>query len=100
MLLLCPMAPEAVGHVVRDWLPRSATFVYTTVRSQRRVRPVVLAWHATNRDEFPVEPLEVLLPDRSPAPMRAASTRSRCTRTSARPRSPHSRPAGGWGSRC
>lgn len=50
-----------VAHVVRDYLPRSATFIATTLRHQRRVRPVVLARHATNRDEHPFEPVVELL---------------------------------------
>lgn len=61
------MTGQPVAHVVRDWLPRSATFIYTTVRSQERVRPVVLGFHATNRAEFPFAPVEALLPERSPA---------------------------------
>lgn len=71
MLFVCVMRADVVGHVVRDWLPRSATFVYTTVRAQRRMRPVVLAFHASNRREFPFEPVEELLAPAS-APARAA----------------------------
>lgn len=57
------MADErpTVAHVVRDYLPRSATFIATTLRHQTRVRPVVLARHATNRDEHPFEPVVELL---------------------------------------
>lgn len=64
------MPAPPVAHVVRDWLPRSATFVYTTLRCQRRVRPVVLAFHASNRAEFPFAPVHELLPPRSPAALR------------------------------
>lgn len=46
-----------VGHVVRTWLPGSATFVHNVVAHQRRWRPVVLAGEITRADEFPVEDL-------------------------------------------
>lgn len=65
------MPADVVAHAVRDWLPRSATFVYTTLRAQRRVRPVVLAFRATNRGEFPFEPVEELLPTGAGLPARA-----------------------------
>src|SRR5581483_8947240 len=46
-----------VGHVVREWLPGSETFVHTAVRHQRRVRPVVLTDRVTAADAFPVDEL-------------------------------------------
>lgn len=48
-----------VGHVVREWLPGSATFIHTTVRHQQRVRPVVLAGEVTRLAEFPAEVVEL-----------------------------------------
>ncbi|HZO34260.1 MAG TPA: glycosyltransferase [Gaiellaceae bacterium] len=44
-----------VGHVVPEYLPRSATFIHTLLRNQRRFRPLVLAQSVANLDEFPVE---------------------------------------------
>lgn len=53
----------AIGHVLNTYLSRSATFVYTTLRFQRRVRPVVLARRTENLAEFPLRPVVRLLPD-------------------------------------
>lgn len=54
---MAPLTP-AVGHVVREWLPRSATFVHTLVRHQRRVRPAIFAARTgVAAAEFPVEDL-------------------------------------------
>lgn len=51
------MAPSrlAVGHVIREYLPRSQTFVYTLLRSQREFRPVIFAGKTTNLGEFPLD---------------------------------------------
>ena len=46
---------DAIGHVVRDYLPRSATFIYTVLRFQRSFRPVVLARRTMNLSEFPLD---------------------------------------------
>jgi glycosyltransferase involved in cell wall biosynthesis len=37
-----------------EYLPRSATFIHTLLRFQRRYRPVILARHLTNLGEFPL----------------------------------------------
>lgn len=55
--MLVPPERLAVGHVVRSWLPGSATFVHAVVRHQRRVRPVVLTDRVTRAAEFPVDEL-------------------------------------------
>jgi colanic acid/amylovoran biosynthesis glycosyltransferase len=44
-----------VAHVVPEFLPRSATFIYTQLRFQERFRPVVLAREVANLSEFPLE---------------------------------------------
>ena len=44
-----------VAHVVPEYLPRSATFIYTLLRHQTRFRPLVLAHETTHLDEFPIE---------------------------------------------
>jgi colanic acid/amylovoran biosynthesis glycosyltransferase len=46
--------PRTVGHVVPEYLPRSATFIHTTLRFQRAYRPVVFARRTSNLEEFPV----------------------------------------------
>lgn len=46
---------DTVGHVVREYLPRSATFIHTLLRAQRGFQPVVLAKHTMNAGEFPAE---------------------------------------------
>ncbi|HWH45321.1 MAG TPA: glycosyltransferase [Thermoleophilaceae bacterium] len=60
------------GHVLRSYLPRSATFVHTTLRHQRGYRPVVLAGRLENAAEFPVEHLVELAAPGSPLPTRLA----------------------------
>jgi colanic acid/amylovoran biosynthesis glycosyltransferase len=52
---------DAVGHIVLSYLPRSATFVYTTIRFQRGLRPTVLAERTENLSEFPIESLHRLI---------------------------------------
>lgn len=49
-----------VAHVVPEYLPRSATFIYTLLRHQERFRPVVLARTTSNLDEFPIDPVYAL----------------------------------------
>jgi colanic acid/amylovoran biosynthesis glycosyltransferase len=44
-----------VAHVVPEYLPRSATFIHTLLRHQRRFRPLVLAQVTSHLDEFPIE---------------------------------------------
>jgi colanic acid/amylovoran biosynthesis glycosyltransferase len=44
-----------VAHTVPEYLPRSATFIFTLLRRQRRFRPVVLARNTSNLAEFPLE---------------------------------------------
>lgn len=61
-----------VGHVVRDYLPRSATFVHTLLRAQTRFTPHVLAKHVRNRDEFPIDRVDELA---APAPLAARARR-------------------------
>lgn len=61
---------STVGHVLRSYLPRSATFIYTTLRHQREFSPVVLAGRLENEGEFPVERLVELAPPGSPLPAR------------------------------
>lgn len=48
---------KAVGHTVLTYLPRSSTFIYTTIRFQSGFRPVVFAERTENVAEFPVESL-------------------------------------------
>jgi colanic acid/amylovoran biosynthesis glycosyltransferase len=64
---------NVVGHTLLSYLPRSCTFIYTTIRHQRAFRPVVLAERTENVSEFPVASLHRLVrPD--------ASTGSRAAR--------------------
>lgn len=65
-----PAAP-AIGHVVREYLPRSATFIHTALRFQRRARPVVLAGRTEHLDEFPFEPVVALVEPGAPVAARA-----------------------------
>jgi len=51
-----------IGHVVREYLPRSATFIYTVLRHQRGFAPVVFAKRAMNLDEFPLDDVRHLTP--------------------------------------
>jgi colanic acid/amylovoran/stewartan biosynthesis glycosyltransferase WcaL/AmsK/CpsK len=44
----------SVAHVVPEYLPRSATFIYTLLRLQRQFSPVVLTRRTANLDEFPL----------------------------------------------
>jgi colanic acid/amylovoran biosynthesis glycosyltransferase len=53
---------DAVGHTVLAYLPRSCTFVYTTIRFQSAFRPVVLAERTENVSEFPAQPVHRLVP--------------------------------------
>jgi glycosyltransferase involved in cell wall biosynthesis len=49
-------APSPLAaHVVPEYLPRSATFVYTTIRFEEAFRPLVLTKTTANLDEFPVD---------------------------------------------
>jgi len=52
---VAPIAVPTVAHVVPEYLPRSATFIHTLLRHQRRFRPLVLAQVTSHLDEFPVE---------------------------------------------
>jgi colanic acid/amylovoran biosynthesis glycosyltransferase len=52
----------AVGHVMNEYLARSATFIHTRLRFQERFRPVVLARRTANLDEFPLESVETIVP--------------------------------------
>jgi colanic acid/amylovoran biosynthesis glycosyltransferase len=63
---------DAVGHTVLAYLPRSCTFIYTTIRFQTAFRPVVLAERTQNLSEFPVEPLHRLVRPNSSIARRAA----------------------------
>ena len=45
---------RTVGHVVPEYLPRSATFIHTTLRFQRAFRPIVFTRRTSNLEEFPV----------------------------------------------
>jgi colanic acid/amylovoran/stewartan biosynthesis glycosyltransferase WcaL/AmsK/CpsK len=53
-------AVGAIGHTVPEYLPRSATFIYTTLRFQRRFRSVVLAQSTSNLTEFPISDVYAL----------------------------------------
>jgi colanic acid/amylovoran biosynthesis glycosyltransferase len=55
----------AIGHTVPEYLPRSATFIYTVLRFQRAFRPVVLARRTSNLAEFPIGDVYELAPDAS-----------------------------------
>jgi colanic acid/amylovoran biosynthesis glycosyltransferase len=44
-----------VGHVIREYLPRSQTFVHTLLMNHRRFRPVVFAGKTSNLGEFPLD---------------------------------------------
>lgn len=60
--------PDRVGHLVSQYLPRSATFIYTVLRFQQGVEPVVLAGQTRNLAEFPLDQVIDLSPSgRSPA---------------------------------
>jgi colanic acid/amylovoran biosynthesis glycosyltransferase len=52
-----PGTRDVVGHTLLTYLPRSCTFVHTTIRFQRGFRPVVLAAHTENVNEFPADEL-------------------------------------------
>ena len=54
--------PERVGHLVSQYLPRSATFIYTVLRFQQGVEPVVLAGYTRNLHEFPLDHVVDLAP--------------------------------------
>ena len=45
----------AIAHVVPEFLPRSATFIYTQLRFQEGYVPVVLAREVANLTEFPLK---------------------------------------------
>jgi colanic acid/amylovoran biosynthesis glycosyltransferase len=45
----------AIAHVVPEFLPRSATFIYTQLRFQEEFLPVVLTREVANLSEFPLE---------------------------------------------
>jgi colanic acid/amylovoran biosynthesis glycosyltransferase len=52
---------ETVGHVVSNYLGRSATFIYTTICWQKEFRPVVLAERTSNLSEFPFDEVHELI---------------------------------------
>jgi colanic acid/amylovoran biosynthesis glycosyltransferase len=52
-----------IGHTVPEYLPRSATFIYTTLRFQRTFRPVILARRTSNLAEFPIGDVQALAPE-------------------------------------
>ncbi|MGI8607233.1 MAG: glycosyltransferase [Gaiellaceae bacterium] len=54
--------PDRVGHLVSQYLPRSATFIYTVLRFQQGVEPVVLAGYTRNLHEFPHDRVVELSP--------------------------------------
>ena len=64
--------PRIVGHVVPEYLPRSATFIHTTLRFQRAYRPVVFARRTSNLEEFPVASVSELDADSGPLQRLAA----------------------------
>lgn len=57
-----PTPLPAVGHVVRTYLPRTATFIYSLLLNQRGFEPVVFTREIVNREEFPLERVLELLP--------------------------------------
>lgn len=61
-----------VGHVINRFLPRSATFIATLLRHQRRHPPVVLAGETMHLDEFPFEPIVAIGAPVPPLTHRAA----------------------------
>src|SRR5690349_6421229 len=61
----------AVGHVLRTYLPRTETFIYTLLRAQRGFRPVVLAQQTENLEEFSLAPIVPLLARGASVPGRA-----------------------------
>lgn len=64
-------ARPLVGHTIGEYLPRSATFVHTLVRFQRRHPRVVLAGRTANLAEFPLDAPVVQLAAPASAPARA-----------------------------
>jgi colanic acid/amylovoran biosynthesis glycosyltransferase len=62
-------------HVVPSYLPRSETFIYSLIRSQRRYAAAVAAgWiEQAHVDEFPFEPIIELLPPGRPLSQRIVS---------------------------
>jgi colanic acid/amylovoran biosynthesis glycosyltransferase len=67
-----PQGSRTVGHVIREYLPRSQTFVYTLLRSQRAFRPVVFAGKTSSLAEFPLEPVVTVGTESLPRHRRAA----------------------------
>lgn len=70
------VAISTIGHTAPEYLPRSATFIYTALRFQRAFRPVVFAQRTTNLSEFAIETVYELTPAegaarRVSAPVRA-----------------------------
>jgi colanic acid/amylovoran biosynthesis glycosyltransferase len=63
---------DVVGHTLLSYLPRSCTFIHTTIRHQRAFRPVVLAERTENVSEFPVASLHRLVRPNASAGRRAA----------------------------
>lgn len=68
---------RTIGHAVRRYLPRSATFIHTLLRHQRRYRPLVLTHETENLDEFPVERLVNVRPKLGPLPRALGRARAR-----------------------
>jgi colanic acid/amylovoran biosynthesis glycosyltransferase len=64
-------ARPPVAHFLRTYLPRTETFIYTLLRAQERVRPIVLAQATENLDEFRFDPVVDLLSAGSSGPGRA-----------------------------
>jgi colanic acid/amylovoran biosynthesis glycosyltransferase len=51
---------RTVGHVVPEYLPRSATFIYTTLRFQHAFGAAVFARRTSNLEEFPIDSVSEL----------------------------------------
>jgi colanic acid/amylovoran biosynthesis glycosyltransferase len=67
------MAAPRVAHVIREYLPRSQTFVHTLLRFQRRFEPVVFAGKTSNLAEFPLEAVVQVGTDALPAQRRVVA---------------------------
>jgi colanic acid/amylovoran biosynthesis glycosyltransferase len=62
-----------VGHVIREYLPRSQTFIHTLLMNHRRFRPVVFAGKTSNLGEFPLDGVLRVGTDAQPLHRRAAA---------------------------
>lgn len=54
---------RSVGHFIHTYLGRSATFIHTFIRFQRRFQPVVFAKSLEHLDEFPLDSVTCLFPE-------------------------------------